>query len=225
MTDRQVDGTGGASRRRRTRPKRKSEIVAAAAEIFYVKGYEATSMQDVADVVGILKGSLYHYINTKEDLLFEVIQQFHQEALQNLSRWKASEAGALTKLRVFVEDQVAHNARSLFMAATFYREFRSLNDERHDLIVAERDIYDNFVRDLIAEGQREGKICSDVDPKVSAIAILGMINSLHQWYRPDGPLAIEEIARTYGDLVMAALACDPATHVPGHRSDMAKRPG
>src|SRR5690242_21930048 len=72
------------ARRSRAPRRRQQEIVEAAARVFHEKGYESTSIQDIADAVGILKGSLYYYITSKEDLLFEIIRGVHEEALKNL---------------------------------------------------------------------------------------------------------------------------------------------
>ena len=73
---------------RRSRPprRRRQEILEAAAGVFHEKGYKATSIQDIADAVGILKGSLYYYIRSKEDLLNEILQDVHQHAIANISR-------------------------------------------------------------------------------------------------------------------------------------------
>ena len=197
--------------------RRQQEIVEAAARVFHEKGYESTSIQDIADAVGILKGSLYYYITSKEDLLFEVIQGVHEEALKSLERTRHLEGDALQKIRAFVVVHVTHNATNLVKMAVFFHDFRSLSGERREIIVKERDLYDHALRELIRQGQEEGTICPDIDPKLAAITVLGMMNWIYQWYRPGGGLSVEEIASAYGDFVVAALACDPQTHVPGHR--------
>ena len=82
---------GGASRARR---KRDEEVVAAAAKVFYERGYSAATVQDIADELGILKGSLYHYIKTKEDLLFRIFEEVHKEVeaiLEEVARGRGAE--------------------------------------------------------------------------------------------------------------------------------------
>lgn len=212
------------NRRSRAPRRRQSEILEAAARVFHEKGYESTSIQDIADSVGILKGSLYYYITSKEDLLYEIIQGVHEEALKNLDRITALEGTALQKIRAFVVVHFTHNAENLVKMGVFFKDFRSLGDERRQIIVEERDKYDTFLRDLIRAGQKDGSVCRDVDPKLTAITILGMLNWIYQWYKPGGEIGAVEIANVYGDFVVEGLACDPKTHTPGHRRGLQPLP-
>jgi AcrR family transcriptional regulator len=212
------------ARKTRAPRRREQEILEAAAQVFHEKGYESTSIQDIADSVGILKGSLYYYITSKEDLLYEIIQGVHEEALRNLERTRAVEGNALARLRAFAVIHFTYNAENRVKTAVFFQDFRSLGPERRKTIVDERDVYDNFVRDLIREGQEEGLICPDIDAKLAAITILGMLNWIYHWYRPGGSQTASEIAEAYGDFVVAGLACNPANHTPGHRRGLAPLP-
>jgi TetR/AcrR family transcriptional regulator, cholesterol catabolism regulator len=199
-------GSGGGTASR----KRREEIFDAAARIFHEKGYEATSIQDVADAVGILKGSLYYYITSKEDLLFQVIDEVHRESLEKLDALKQVEGDSLVRLRRFIESHVENNARNLVRIGVFFHDFRSLSPERRAQIVAERDLYDKALRSLIREGQVEGVVAEDVDPKLTAMAILGMMNWIYQWYRPDGSHSPERIAREFANLVLAGVVTGAA---------------
>jgi TetR/AcrR family transcriptional regulator, cholesterol catabolism regulator len=216
--------TTPTGQRSRAPRRRQQEIVEAAARVFHEKGYESTSIQDIADAVGILKGSLYYYITSKEDLLFEIIQSVHEEALKNLERTRDVEGDALQKIRAFVVVHLTHNATNLVKMAVFFQDFRSLNGKRREIIVQERDIYDNFLRDLIRQGQEDGIVCPDIEPKLAAITVLGMMNWLYHWYQPGGDLSATDIANAYGDFVVAGLACTRATHTPGHRRQLAPLP-
>jgi TetR/AcrR family transcriptional regulator, cholesterol catabolism regulator len=204
--------------------RREQEILEAAAEVFHERGYESTSIQHIAKRVGILKGSLYYYITSKEDLLFEIIQGVHEEALRNLERTRAVEGTPLQRLRAFAVIHFTFNAENRVKTAVFFQDFRSLSEGRRQKIVDERDIYDNFVRDLIREGQDEGLICPEIDAKLAAISILGMLNWMYHWYRPGGSQSASEIGEAYADFVVAGLACTPDTHVPGHRRALAALP-
>ena len=216
--------TQTTGRRSRAPRRRQQEILEAAARVFHEKGYESTSIQDIADAVGILKGSLYYYITSKEDLLFEIIQGVHEEALKNLERTSELEGEAIQKIRAFVVVHVTHNATNLVKMAVFFQDFRSLNGKRREIIVQERDLYDNFLRDLIRQGQEEGTVCPDIEPKLAAITVLGMMNWIYQWYRPGGEFSATDIANAYADFVVAGLACTRATHTPGHRRQFAPLP-
>jgi TetR/AcrR family transcriptional regulator, cholesterol catabolism regulator len=190
--------------------------------IFHRKGYEATSIHDIAEAVGMLKGSLYYYIETKEDLLFAVIHEVHEELLRNYEVYQRAEGDAPTRIRAFIEGHVATNARLTARAAVFYRDFYSLNPERRAVIIDQRDKYDRHLREMIQQGQREGTLCGDIDPKITAIAMLGMMNTIYQWYHLDGDRTPEEVARSYADLLLGGLTC--TRHVPGHRARLGRLP-
>ena len=181
------------------------EIYDAAARIFHEKGYQATSIQDVADAVGILKGSLYYYIDSKQDLLFRIIDEVHRESLRSLERWQSIDGDALVKLRAFIEGHLTSNVRNLVKIGVFFHDFRSLDLEHRERIVKERDLYDRFLRELIVQGQEEGVVDERVDPKLAAMAILGMMNWIYQWWRDDGPNSPEEVAREFANLVLVGL--------------------
>lgn len=212
-----ADANGKSQRRRQ-------ELIDAAAEIFQDKGYEAASIQDVADALGILKGSVYYYIDSKEDLLFAAIQEVHESALANMAVIRELDADPLTLIRLFIESHVKHVSDNLVKATVFFHDFRSLDPERRSYIVSERDTYDAFLRELIARGQREGLICKDIDPKLATLAMLGMMNWTYQWYRVDGGMDPATIGREFADFVLAGLACDPATHKAKHRNQLGKIP-
>lgn len=208
MTETVPASNAGQTGRARASQERRKEIFEAAARIFSEKGYAATSIQDVADAVGILKGSLYYYIDSKEDLLYGVIQDAHETGLANLERVEGLAGNALVKLRYVIEAHLRSNIENLVKVGVFFHDFRSLSGQRHDYIIQERDQYDQRIRQLIREGQEEGVITPDIDPKIATLAILGMVNWVYQWYRPMGPESPEELASTFADLVLGGLAAD-----------------
>src|SRR3954454_17402777 len=162
-------GDRKADRRAKAPRRRHDEILEAAARVFHEKGYESTSIQDIADAVGILKGSLYYYIDSKEDLLYEILEGIHAEALESVRKAPA-EGAPLQRIRAFVAAHIRHNAENLVKMALFFQDFRSLGEERRRSIVAERDAYEQFLRDLIRDGQAAGQICPEVDVKRESIA-------------------------------------------------------
>ena len=117
---------------------RKEELSRQAARLFAAKGYHGTSIGDLADSMGVQKGSLYAHIEGKEDLLYEIIQGVHEEALKNLDRISALDGTALQKIRAFVVVHFTHNAENLVKMGVFFKDFRSLSGERRQIIVAER---------------------------------------------------------------------------------------
>jgi AcrR family transcriptional regulator len=192
--------------------KKEEEIVAAAARIFHDKGYAAASIRDIADAVGLLKGSLYYYVRSKEDLLYKIIDAVHAGALENLRQAAESEGSARDRLLAFIRGHIRNFGDNLIMIRVFYVDFTHLSPDRHKIILGERDRYEHFLTDLIACGQKEGDFAADLNPRVAAIAILTMINSIYVWYRPDGPLAMSDIEVEYVRLILRGLT--GAVHAP-----------
>jgi TetR/AcrR family transcriptional regulator, cholesterol catabolism regulator len=186
-------------------PRRRDEVIDAAARIFHEKGYAAASIQDVADELGMLKGSLYHYIDSKQDLLFAIIEDVHRRTMDELEQWLTLEGGALVRLRAFLHGQVLGYCRNVQRVGVFLQDLRSLSEEQRARILSERDRYDRVVRDLIRAGQEEGVIDPDVDPKLAAMAIFGMLNWISTWWRPDGPSTPEQVADEFTDLALSGL--------------------
>jgi AcrR family transcriptional regulator len=216
--DRQPPQHAANSRLRRGAPTgREAEILTVATRLFYEKGYSETSIQDIADELGILKGSLYHYIRSKEDLLVAVIEEFHERARENLERVAGLDAPPLVKIAEFVRGYVLYTANNLPAAGVFYRDFQLLKGQKRRRVVAKRDIYDTFLRGLIDDGIRQGEMCPDTNVKVAALGILGLMNSLYYWYRPEGEHRADDIANEYAALIAQSLACSPSLHRPGHR--------
>lgn len=191
------------------RRKRHSEVLAAATRVFHLKGYDGTTIQDIADELGILKGSVYYYVTSKEDILYEVLDEIHRAGFTTALR--AVEAGntPLEHIHSFVSALSEFNARNPARMAVLLREIHILKPDRQKNIVRERDRYEEILRELITEGQAEGLISDDINPKITTRAIMGMVNSIHQWYRSSGGMKPEMVGRAYGDLAIRTLTGTP----------------
>jgi TetR/AcrR family transcriptional regulator, cholesterol catabolism regulator len=184
----------------------KSRLIAAAIRVFHDKGYEQSSVQDVADAAGIVKGTLYYHVRSKEELLFEIMQQVLQSLVPQLEELARSPDLAIDKLRRFVEVYVAHIISNRQIMLIFFRDYDSLSETWQQQLVHARDVYDTFLRGVLRQGQREGNIRADLDVQLTDLALFGMLNWIGRWYRPDGRLAPPDIAQHVADLAVAAVA-------------------
>ena len=166
--------------------KRTQDIIDAAAQIFHEQGYSETSVHDIAEAVGILKGSLYYYIRSKEDLLFQVLSDVHDAFKGIVDRTRAIEGPAIERLRYYIREHVIFNTQNVTKMAVFYHDYRSLSEKPLAEIVQRRSYYEDYLRDLIAEAQQEGSVNRDLDPKLAAFTLFGMMNWVYHWYKPDG---------------------------------------
>ena len=198
-------------RRQGTMPQRRREILDAAAQVFYEKGYEAASTRDIAESVGLLKGSLYYYIESKEDFLFEIIKENHDGALVALERVRQTEGDALVRMAALIETHVDFFTSNFVASVIYFREFRSLSPERQATIRAEGDAYLGVVRELIEQGQLEGTIDSQIDVRATSLGIIGMLNSLSLWFQQGGRLTPHNLAKQFASLVVAGLASEQAS--------------
>ncbi len=206
------------AKRRRVRPpsdralEREQEIYEVAAEIFHRKGYAATTLQDIADAVGLLKGSLYYYIDTKEDLLYRISHTIHEGARMNLEVARTAGGTPIGQLRTLLEGHVMAFGQRMSWIRVFYTEHNSLSPERRREIMATRRSYERFVDEVIAAGQADGSLCPDLDRRIVGNALLTAVNSVYLWYRPGIDAPIEVVAKTYSELLLNGLRC-PAEHV------------
>lgn len=194
--------------------KRRDEVLATATRLFHEKGYDATSIQDLSDELGLLKGSLYYYISTKEDLLFEIVRSYHEETRAYFDDIVESALPVVDKLRTFIETETAHTAHHLAKSSLFASEWRSLTPEHREVIVAERDRHDTFVRECIIAGQESGEFHSDLDPRLASLGLLGMVTSVYRWYHEDGPNSAEEVGRAFADMLINGLRDPRSPHHP-----------
>lgn len=197
----------GDVRVRRTRTmRRRQEIIDAAAQVFYEKGYDAASTQDIAEVVGILKGSLYYYVESKEDFLFEVIKEANDMALAVLEQVQAAEGGPAEKLVALIRGHLNYYFANRTKATVFFRELNSLSPDRRKELHEVGHVYRVFVARLITEGQRQGVINPNVDPRVAAVAMIEMLNSVSRWYDPTGPATMDHIIDQYLAMLMSGMS-------------------
>ena len=175
-----------ASERARVTPKRRDrEVLDAAAKVFYERGYAGASIQDVADELGILKGSLYHYIDSKEDLLFRLLEQTHDDVDRILEEVVAEEGLApLERLHLYVRRQVEYNVTSLQRVAVYYHDVDQLSEVRRRAIFGRRRVHERFVIDLIEQAQRDGTADASLDARVSSSNIFATIIWTYRWFRP-----------------------------------------
>ncbi|GLX11119.1 TetR/AcrR family transcriptional regulator [Microbispora sp. NBRC 16548] len=209
----------GSSKRGRPRrgpdPERFQDIVDAAAKLMLDNGYSATSIQDIADAVGILKGSLYHYVRSKEDFLYRIIKDVYDAALEEIVPIAKSDRPALERLVAFVTAHVHFSIRHLTGFTIQIREFDRLSPERREEITAGGDVYVDALRGILQDGQEEGVVDRELDVRFTTVAILGELNYLTRWYSPTGPMAPDEMAARFAGLILGSVVSDKAVKAAG----------
>lgn len=183
---------------------RRTEVLDAAEKLFSVRGYEATSVRDIADALTIKAGSLYSHIETKEDLLWEILTHAADRFFEAVRPIAESNLVTVEKLKRSIAAHVAVITKSATAAGIYTTEWRHLGAERRREFAARRDEYERMFRRMVHDAIREG-VFSDVDEKFATLLILSSLNWIYQWYRPDGSMTPEEIARRITDLLFNGL--------------------
>jgi len=191
------------------RHNRFDEVLEAALEIFHRNGYAGATIQEVAAQVGVLKGSLYHYIDSKEDLLAWIFEESDRQSLEIMDRVGRLEAPAIDRLRAFAEAWALWYMANVERAALYFSEWRHLNGERLEQVIEKRRAYERFVVDLIEASKREGDADPSIDPRLACFLILAGINGVPMWYRRGGADSAAEIAAIHADMVVAVLRGGP----------------
>jgi TetR/AcrR family transcriptional regulator, cholesterol catabolism regulator len=197
--------------------KRLDEIIEVASILFMEKGYEQTSIQDIAEKVGVLKGSLYYYIDAKEDILYWVIRSNHEDLHASMVvAVDGHDYRPMEQVHAFLDNHMEFVLHNVGRSASFHFEFRSLSQERQDEIVQLRRNYEQSLTDLLQAAQQDGDVCPDLTPATASRALLSMLNSVHRWYRPKSDREERSIAAHYTQMSLRAVACSPEEHEPGH---------
>lgn len=178
------------------------ELLDISARIFARKGYKSTTLQDIADEFGVLKGSLYHYIRSKDDLLFEVVRSVYEKGLANLRAVAEADLDPVESLRAVVRGHVVYLIDNLVETTVLLHEFDQLSDERRAAMPIRE--YQTLIADLVAEAQAAGRFKPDLDPQLAALAVLGATNWVYRWYRA-GARSPQEIADQYADLLVDGM--------------------
>lgn len=207
-----LDRAGGRSTTRRTLVIR--ELLATATRLFAERGYERTTLQDVADAMGVSRSSLYHYVTSKEDLLAMLVEGWSRELANRFAAVRArSDLSAEGKLRTLADMIVRERAESP-------DQFRVLDQAEPTLPEPLREQHRKARRDVLAELRaviEEGIDAGDfkpLDPQTAALSVLGMCNWVAWWFRPGRGHDIEPVARQISQSAVDMLAADNAGRRP-----------
>jgi AcrR family transcriptional regulator len=181
------------------RPNRFGEIVAAAAKVFNEKGFDAARLDDIAREVGIWKGSLYHYIESKEDLLFEVVREPSERILAGAHELAEADLPADEKLRRLCRMHVDVLVENRPFAGVYVEEIAGKH-RFPDWEAKDRE-YVTIVEAVVAElaGSRHA------EAGVAARALIGSLNWMTRWYRPEGKIGVAEVAEQIADLFLSGV--------------------
>lgn len=163
-------------------------------------------MQDIAESAGILSGSLYYYIDSKEDLLFALTERVHAEGLAYLDDPEIREGEPVARLRRFIDRWGLRLEQDLEWSLLVEREFRTLSAARLARVTEQRSAYEALLRSIIEQGQAEGQFDAATDSGVATQSIFQSLNYIALWYRRDGALSFQEIVAWQREFIVRGLS-------------------
>jgi AcrR family transcriptional regulator len=184
----------------------RQEILRTAARLFQQRGYDATSMNDVAAALKLSKGGLYHHFQSKDEILFEIMNHAmeitEERVLAPVRRISDPEERLRALIRLHIEVVLSPADREI---TVMLHENHPLPPVLRKRINIRKKEYIHFVESLIAEVQRARQAKGAVSPRAAAFALLGMINWIYQWYKPEGELQAHNLVPQFTDLVFGGI--------------------
>jgi AcrR family transcriptional regulator len=188
---------------------RREEIIKAAAHVFRDRGFEAATLRDVAEATDTDRATLYYYVGSKEELLQEIVRQALAQDIATAQDVKRSKASTKDKISALIEAMVqgydAHYPHMHVYIEDLGRISRQDNEWSTDVIARTRE-YESIVHSILTKGQHDGTLRKDLPVELCAMALFGMINWMHRWYRPNLKWRPEEVAETFTEIYLNGLA-------------------
>ena len=179
----------------------RQEILRTAARLFQERGYDATSMNDVAAALKLSKGGLYHHFQSKDEILFHIMSHAmditEERVINVVRRVEGAEERLRELIRLHIEVVLSEEDREI---TVMLHENHPLPTALRRKINARKKDYVHFVENLVTDVHRHRNSDPRVTPRAAAFALLGMINWIYQWYKPEGSLTGKDIVRQYTDI-------------------------
>ncbi len=196
--------TAGSPHVRKKRQRRRQDILHAALRAFREHGYHTTTLDDIAEHVGVRKTALYHYFPDKEAILYEC----HRESLAEIKQLmkEARKLDTATERLAYIIREHVRVMTDTLDGSPLAFEVPALSAERQAEVIAARDRYERTLRRIIDQGIKDGEF-RPVDSKIAVFVILGAINWIARWYRPEGSLHAGELGSEFASHLVGGLTC------------------
>jgi len=178
-------------------------VLRRAVDVFNRQGYEATSMGDLARELGLSKSAIYHHVPSKEALLAAALDEALDQLAAAIDEAAGDQTSAYERLRTSVQQSVEILAEHL-PAVTLLLRVRG-NSEIELAALKRRRVIDDKLANLVRAAVDEGSLRPDIPPELLSRLLFGMVNSLVEWYRPDGPVDVSDLSRSIVDLAFDGL--------------------
>jgi TetR/AcrR family transcriptional regulator, cholesterol catabolism regulator len=194
-----------ARRTRETGPVSAELIEQEAVRLFSERTYPVIGMRDIGDAVGLLPGSLYVHISSKEDLLLRIVERGIQNYLDEIGAVANTEDPAADRLRAAIVAHFRVLAGSLDQTRVAFHQWTYLGADKHPAVIAMRQRFEDLFTDIVRDGVTSGEFRPVRNLRVTVLAIIGMLNSAPGWYSPGGTLSPEEVGAEIADVALSGM--------------------
>jgi AcrR family transcriptional regulator len=185
--------------------RRERAIVDAAASVFAQRGFHATSIEDLVEATGLARGGLYHYIGSKQQLLFRVFEELMAPLLDRAREILEADETAEQRLRRLAREWMAHVEAHHDHMVVFTQERRTLErDPQWQRVVADRQEFERILGELLRQGVEAGELAPG-DPHLVALAFMGMVNYTPVWFDPSRRLTATQVADGFCDVLFDGI--------------------
>lgn len=190
---------------------RHDQILVAAADVLRESGFRATHITDIAERLGVHQSNIYYYFATKEEIFFELIRSVVDDSVAKAESIARSRDTPPVKLERIIEALADSYDRNYPLMQIYVREdigqLGGTEASEHFVEAAGR--YEKAVMKILRQGQRTGDFSKDLDPGTALLTVLGAVNWMHRWFRPDGKASGVEIGRAISRMLLHGLMHDP----------------
>jgi AcrR family transcriptional regulator len=183
---------------------RRQQIRDVAAGLFDRLGYRETSMDKIAEAVGIRKASLYYYFPSKDRLLIEMHEEMIEAIISSYEERRTEGGTASRMILGMMTDLVSLQDTHPGSMRVFFEHYRELPDAERERVLERRGTYEGYLRTQLQRGVDDGEFV-DVDVPLTAFAILGMTNWVYQWFRPGGRASAEHVADVFWGMISRGI--------------------
>ncbi|KAD3436368.1 TetR family transcriptional regulator [Arthrobacter yangruifuii] len=183
----------------------KEELARTSVELFARQGYAKTSVQQIVDAAGVTKGALYHYFNSKDDLLFDIYDRILTLQHRNLTEIIGRNLPAVETMRLACEDVIMTSIDCIREGAVFFRSQHMLSEDRQEEVKRRRREYNDAFTAVLVRGQSDGVFRTDIPIQVLAANFFSDPHYLSYWYSPGGTISREQAAAQLTALYLAGL--------------------
>jgi AcrR family transcriptional regulator len=195
---------------------RKHLVIDAAARLFETRGFHGTSMQEIAAEVGITKAALYHYVNSKEQLLYEIHDAFVSTMVAEAEEFIEGHPLATEQLEFLIRSIFRNVAQYRPYVRAFFQDISGLGEDWGERIKEKRARYEAIVRGSLALGVEQGAFAMPVSPNLAAMFFFGACNWAYQWMQPDGAMPPKELAGHWYEMLTKAFSPNLSGEAPAN---------